>query len=185
MALLIFAWLAYFILHSVLASRWVKDKVHEHIPVLFKYYRIVYNVIAMIGLSILLYFSLSPTDLFHIPYHQLIGYILSLVGLYFMRKAFQSFSMAEFLGLKPEGDAALVTTGMYAYVRHPLYFANIWLIGGLFLLFPSLSMLLILLVSYLYILIGSKLEERKLRNHFGQAYADYAKKVKALIPYVY
>ena len=46
-------------------------------------------------------------------------------------------------------------------------------------------MLLILLVSYLYILIGSKLEERKLRNHFGQAYADYAKKVKALIPYVY
>ena len=74
---------------------------------------------------------------------------------------------------------------MYQYVRHPLYFATIILILGLFLLVPTQKMLLILLISYSYILIGFRLEERKLVAVFGDEYQAYQKKVKALIPYLY
>ena len=74
---------------------------------------------------------------------------------------------------------------MYKYVRHPLYLATILLILGLFLLVPTQKMLLVLLISYSYILIGFRLEERKLVAVFGDEYQAYQKKVKALIPYLY
>jgi len=83
--------------------------------------------------------------------------------------------------MKPE----LVFTGMYQYVRHPLYFATIVLILGLFLLVPTQKMLLVLLISYGYILIGYRLEERKLVEVFGDKYLDYQKRVKAIIPRLY
>jgi len=185
MLLLVICWLLYFFIHSALASLWVKEKVRSYFPGMFSYYRIIYNIIAILGLLPLLAWSISKPVNMEIPFHQILGGLISLIGLYFMRKAFQSFDMAEFLGLKSEGDAILVTKGMYGYVRHPLYFASILLIGGLFLLFPSQTMLMVMLISYAYIIIGSKLEERKLRKHFGQAYVDYAIQVKALIPYVY
>ncbi len=185
MTLLAIFWFMYFFVHSALATLWVKDRVKFMSPWLHKYYRILYNCIAIAGLIPLLYWSMRQTIAWEIPFHQPLGILLSLSGLFFMRKAFQAFDIPAFLGLKPEVDTALVRTGMYAYVRHPLYFASILLIGGLTLLFPSKSMLLVMGISYTYILIGSKLEERKLKMHFGQAYVDYAKEVKALIPFVY
>lgn len=185
MLLLGIFWLLYFFIHSALASLWVKEKVGLLVPSLFPYYRIVYNLIAILGLLPLLYFSLSQAIEYEIPFHQPMGLLLAFVGLFFLWKAFRAFDMPAFLGLKPEENSALVKTGMYAYVRHPLYFATILVIGGLCLMFPSKGMLMVLGISYSYILIGSKLEEGKLKKHYGQAYEDYAKEVKALIPYVY
>jgi protein-S-isoprenylcysteine O-methyltransferase Ste14 len=46
-------------------------------------------------------------------------------------------------------------------------------------------MLLVLLISYGYILIGYRLEERKLVEVFGDKYLDYQKRVKAIIPLLY
>ena len=53
------------------------------------------------------------------------------------------------------------------------------------MLVPTQKMLLVLLISYSYILIGFRLEERKLVAVFGDEYQAYQKKVKALIPYLY
>lgn len=185
MLLLGLFWLIYFFIHSALASIWVKEKVHVHLPGLFKHYRIIYNLIAILGIIPLLYLSLSQAIEFEIPFHQPVGLLLALAGLFFIWKAFRAFDMPAFLGLKAEESSVLVKTGMYAYVRHPLYFATILLIAGLCLMFPSKGMLMVLGISYSYLLIGSKLEEEKLKKQFGQAYKDYAKEVKALIPYVY
>ncbi len=185
MLLLGVSWLVYFFIHSALASIRVKEKVRSYFPRLFPNYRIVYNLIAILGLVPLLYFSLSQAIEFEIPFHQPLGVLLALLGLFFLKKALQSFNIPAFLGLIPEEDSALVKTGMYAFVRHPLYFATILLIGGLCLIFPSRGMLMVLGISYTYILIGSKLEEVKLKKHYGQAYEEYAKEVKALIPYVF
>ena len=185
MLLLGLFWLIYFFIHSALASIWVKEKVGIHLPGLFQHYRIIYNLIAILGVIPLLYLSLSQTIEFEIPFHQPVGLLLTFAGLFFTWKAFRAFDMPAFLGLKAEESSVLVKTGMYAYVRHPLYFATILLIAGLCLMFPSKGMLMVLGISYSYLLIGSKLEEEKLKKQFGQAYVDYAKEVKALIPYVY
>ena len=99
--------------------------------------------------------------------------------------AFKAFDGAEFLGLKKEKKPELVLSGMYGFVRHPLYFATIILILGLFLLIPTEKMGLILVISYSYIQIGYRLEESKLIAVFGPEYTSYQKPVKALIPYLY
>lgn len=185
--LLGFGWIVYFFIHSFLASNVVKLYVEKRIPSLFTYYRISYNLIAIAGLIPLLYGSIFLPDppLFASTWLAPLGVCLLLLGLVFLYLAFKAFDGAEFLGLKQEKKSELVFSGMYQYVRHPLYFATVILILGLFLLVPTQKMLLVLLISYGYILIGYRLEERKLIQVFGEEYITYQKKVKAIIPLLY
>ena len=60
---LISGWLFYFFLHSFLASLKVKKYFSESFPGLNPYYRIAYNVIAIVGLGILLTFTLPLASL--------------------------------------------------------------------------------------------------------------------------
>lgn len=180
--LLICGWAFYFFLHSFLASMQVKNYFSITCPSLVPYYRIIYNFIALLGLGILLPFSIS-IELYSSS--QIIGSIVSVIGIIFVWLAFRSFNIREFLGFQSESQKELVVTGMYRFVRHPLYFGIMILIAGLYLLFPSENMLITLLVTYTYIWIGSRLEERKLRVVYGESYTIYAQKVKSLIPYVY
>lgn len=179
---LICGWLFYFFIHSLLASLRVKKYLAETIPGIFPYYRIIYNVIAILGLGMLLTFSLPRTELAD---NMLVGIVISSIGLILIILAFRAFNLREFIGFQSETKSELVVTGMYRFVRHPLYFGTMIFIAGLYLLFPSESMLATLTISYLYIWIGSRLEERKLRKAYGESYRIYAQKVKSLIPYVY
>lgn len=185
--LLGFGWIVYFFIHSFLASNEVKLSVEKRIPTLFAYYRISYNLIAMAGLIPLLYGSVFLSDPLLIASAWLVplGICLLLMGLVLLYLAFKAFDGAEFWGIKKGMKPELVFAGMYQYVRHPLYFATIVLILGLFLLLPTQKMLLVLLISYVYILVGYRLEERKLVAVFGQEYTSYQNRVKAIIPYLY
>jgi protein-S-isoprenylcysteine O-methyltransferase Ste14 len=82
----------------------------------------------------------------------------------------------------PLPDEPLQTGGVYALVRHPLYFFS------LLAIWPSpimtTSTLGLLVGITLYFAVGSLLEEQKLRKTFGQPYADYQKRVAWLIPLV-
>jgi protein-S-isoprenylcysteine O-methyltransferase Ste14 len=157
---LICAWLFYFFIHSFLASTGVKNYFSINWPTLFAYYRILYNIIAILGLGILLVLSLPKASQALNIY---LGMTLSVTGFILIILAFRAFNLREFLGLDPEKPTKLVVSGMYRYVRHPLYFGTIILIAGLYLLFPSSHMLTILIISYTYIWVGSRLEEQKLR----------------------
>lgn len=182
--LLGFGWIVYFFIHSFLAANAVKLYVEKRVPALFSCYRILYNFIAIAGIIPLLYLSVFLPDsyLLSLIWLSPIGYVLIATGLVLLYLAFKAFDGAEFLGLKQEKKPELVLSGMYQYVRHPLYFATVILILGLFLLVPTQKMLLVLLISYSYILIGYRLEERKLVQVFGEEYLTYQKRVKAIIP---
>jgi protein-S-isoprenylcysteine O-methyltransferase Ste14 len=179
---LICGWIIYFFVHSLMASIRVKNYFSSNWPRIFTYYRIIYNVIAIVGLGFLLVISFHQSPQITQP---ILGGIISFIGFVLLILAFRSFNLSEFFGFKSEAISELVVTGMYQYVRHPLYFGTMIFIAGLYLLIPSDIMLSILVISYLYIWIGSRLEERKLRALYGESYVTYAKKVKSLIPYVY
>ncbi|MHA8051843.1 methyltransferase family protein [Aquirufa sp. ROCK-SH2] len=181
------AWVIYFFIHSFLASNKIKAIIQTKIPAYFRYYRLLYNLIALAGLIPLLIQSIVSPDafLFSSTNIQLIGIVLMLIGCLFLYLAFKTFDTSEFLGFKAESKAQLVQTGMYQYVRHPLYFATIILILGLFLILPTQKMLLVLVISYVYILVGYRLEEQKLILLFGPEYINYQKRVKALLPFLY
>jgi len=78
----------------------------------------------------------------------------------------------------------LVTTGIYRYIRHPLY-ASLLLYGwGVYFKNPSFHAGSLALAASLFLLSTAKLEERLSKKKFGDAYAEYMGHTKMFIPFV-
>ncbi len=85
-------------------------------------------------------------------------------------------------GMSPRARDALVTTGPYAGVRHPMYTAALALALGLALAVQSL---LCLAVFGAYVVLLAPLipqEEEGLRRAYGEAYDNYAREVPRILP---
>lgn len=183
-------WTLYFAVHSLLAANRVKEKCRLRFPAVYPCYRIIYNVVAMGGLVLMAAWSFRDNTFLFKQTNGLIaaGIAFIVLGMLMLGVAFASFNVKEFLGLKAEvmdPGAKLVTTGVYKYVRHPLYTGVLLLLPGLFLYRPTLSILVFVLITIIYIEIGSRLEEKKLIGIFGEDYVQYRQSVKRYFPFIY
>ncbi len=83
------------------------------------------------------------------------------------------------------GAPELVTNGPYAHLRNPLYLGNIFMYSGVVIAFggclPHLLFLVILFFSLQYILI-IKVEEKKLKELFGDKFEHYRESVPRFLP---
>jgi protein-S-isoprenylcysteine O-methyltransferase Ste14 len=78
----------------------------------------------------------------------------------------------------------LVTSGPYAYVRHPIYSGlMLALIGSA--LTMGLLLLLILPLYFAYFIFSARSEERTMLAQFPDAYPAYRRRTKMLIPFVF
>lgn len=89
-------------------------------------------------------------------------------------------------GLRPSAagdDSVLVTTGPYAYVRHPMYVANVLIGIGIGLFAENVAVLVVIpaVLCLMYRLIVP-LEEEQLLARFGPAYERYRAQVPRWIP---
>ena len=77
----------------------------------------------------------------------------------------------------------LATDGPYAFVRHPLYVGNILLLVG-FSMASSLWWSYVLMIALLLFYYPPTIsyEDNKLRDFFGDAWIEWSKTTKALIP---
>lgn len=78
---------------------------------------------------------------------------------------------------------ALMTSGVYGKVRHPMYSAHLTLAWGLFLSSPTVRVLASVVWATLVLLLWVQLEELVLVQKFGDAYLRYRKSVPMLIPH--
>ncbi len=81
-------------------------------------------------------------------------------------------------------DHTLVTHGPYALARHPIYTGlSLAFLGTAFAIgeWRGLAAFVIATASFWYKL---RIEERVMRETFGDAYDRYAERVRALIPFV-
>jgi protein-S-isoprenylcysteine O-methyltransferase Ste14 len=83
-----------------------------------------------------------------------------------------------------EKTTSLVTSGIYRYIRHPLYSSLFLLTWGIFFKFPSLLPGILSVISTLFLLLTAKADEAECVHFFGAAYADYMKHTKMFLPYV-
>jgi len=88
------------------------------------------------------------------------------------------FGWKEIYGAQSE----LVTTGLYAYVRHPQYLGFLTLTLGMIVQWTTLPTLLMwpLLVTLYFRL--AKQEEKEMEAKFGEKYRQYKSRVSMLIP---
>jgi protein-S-isoprenylcysteine O-methyltransferase Ste14 len=84
----------------------------------------------------------------------------------------------------PKDNAQLVTTGIYAFLRHPIYSALIFIGFGWALWNSSLLSLFIALILGIFLDLKSRREEHYLQKLFSE-YVDYKKRVKKFVPFVY
>jgi len=84
----------------------------------------------------------------------------------------------------PVDHNRLVTTGMYALVRHPLYSSQLFAAFGWTVFNASLSHLLVTIIALLFFSYKASREECWLTERHPE-YVEYARKVKKFIPWIY
>lgn len=105
------------------------------------------------------------------------GVLICLLGLALFLWSLVSFGRSYRIGIDTDRPGELVTTGVFAYSRNPIYTALGLIFLGQFLIHPDW-------VNLAYLFAGVWLfhrqvlrEEAYLKQHYGQAYADYCARV--------
>ena len=186
-------WVLFGALHSAFAAVPVKRWVSAHVGRAFRYYRIVYNVLAVVLLLglIVFQFGYAPVAYLVTPSVPLkaLGALAVVMGLWVMCVAIGGYNRREFAGLDTLetgvshlAPSELKLDGLARYVRHPLYFGTLLFTWGIFLCQPTAANLLSDAFLTAYVWVGSRFEERKLLREFGEAYRQYRRRVPALLP---
>jgi protein-S-isoprenylcysteine O-methyltransferase Ste14 len=86
--------------------------------------------------------------------------------------------------LEFEKTTALVTRGIYRYIRHPMYSSLICLDWGLF--FKHMGWLNggIALVANLFLVVAALSEESENVDYFGTQYREFMTRTKRFVPYL-
>ncbi len=185
----------YGLVHSILASLTVKDLAGRWLGTWGRRgYRLGYNFFAMFSfLPVLaLVNDLPDLALYSIPFPWML-LTLALQGLAVVALilgvtqagtwsfvGFQQLTQTAAGSDKPEGSSSMTVSGLYRWVRHPIYTGVLVFIWCAPIMTRNLAALNLGLT--LYILVGAWFEERKLVHEFGQEYQIYAKKTPMLVP---
>lgn len=81
-----------------------------------------------------------------------------------------------------ENRTDLVTSGLYQYVRNPIYTGTILLLLGILMLAPGPWAVLLLVFGTYNVALQARLEEAHLVKLHGATYLDYASKVGRFVP---
>lgn len=84
-----------------------------------------------------------------------------------------------------EKTTALVTTGPYRFIRHPIYSSVLFAIWGIFLKKPSIIGFCLAVLTCIFMTLTAKTEEVENIGYFGEAYRDYMKRTKMFVPYTF
>ena len=84
-----------------------------------------------------------------------------------------------------EKTTQLVTTGIYRYIRHPLYSSLFLLAWGIFFKLPSLIGGILVVIATVFLFLTAKADEAECTKFFGHEYREYIKKTKMFIPFLF
>ena len=84
-----------------------------------------------------------------------------------------------------EKTSTLVTSGIYLYIRHPLYSSLLFLTWGIF--FKALAWLgmLLALTATIFLVATAWADEVECSRFFGPSYQAYMKRSKRFVPFLF
>lgn len=187
---LIFFWLLFFALHSLTASQDFKKRAIEKYPGLHPRYRLLYNLVAAITVlpAIAMGWFTPSASLWSVPQNwEWLYWVITLICLVGAWVASQHYNMQTFLGFRSDSTTSLTTpeepfalSPLHRFVRHPWYFLGLILI---WMQNMSLHWLVSCVMMTGYFWYGSRLEDRKLIEYYGETYRTYSGKVPGLFPW--
>ena len=72
--------------------------------------------------------------------------------------------------------------GLFKWVRHPMYFCDLWLYTGLALFPMSYISMFVLVTAFVSIFLLSQYEDQQMENTFGSEFVQWKAKTALLIP---
>ncbi len=141
-------------------------------------------------------FLLNIEVWFQTPFawHQLVSWFLLLVCLVPLAFGLRSLISqgkpvaqreAEPQLLAFEKTSSLVTSGIYHYIRHPLYSSLLFLTWGIFFKALTWPGLLLALAATLFLLATARADEAECLRFFGAPYQEYMKRSKRFVPFLF
>jgi protein-S-isoprenylcysteine O-methyltransferase Ste14 len=136
--------------------------------------------IYLMSFSDWLYFLTNP-ELLN-PLLLITGILIIIIGIVIASLASRQISVSTVADMRSDRKPELISDGIYAKVRHPMYLSTILMFFGLALVYPFLNVTLYCLSMSSYILVGTYFEERKLILYYGDEYLNYMKTTGFLLP---
>ena len=190
--LLVILWGVWCTLHSLLINLTITEWLRKRFPNGFRFYRIVFNMIAVITLVPVLFYANAIKETPIIAWEgwwRSIPILLVVIAMLFFIAGARRYDFFQLLGIRQimdektcsvlTDDCTLDTSGVLSIVRHP------WYAGGIIIVWArplDLTAILTNLVINVYFVVGAILEERKLKVQFGEQYTDYQESVSMLFP---
>ncbi len=147
---------------------------------------IVFSVIGLVSTGITILLSLPWFITFYPPLDSIVGIALLGIGFPMMFLTLKELRVHRALGseiFQTESKSRLITTGIYARTRNPLYLTStILFLGWAFLLRLTTIYFMTLFFIILFIRVA-KWEEKELEDRFGEDYVIYRDSVPFFIPY--
>lgn len=119
------------------------------------------------------------------PLYDTIGFLLGLSGLALALYAQVKMGASWRVGIDETEPPALVTDGVYRFIRNPTYLGIYLLLGGVWVILPTWSIALFSLFFWFLLEVQVRCEEEYLAGVYGDRYREYTKSTRRYIPFVY
>jgi methanethiol S-methyltransferase len=178
--------------HSVFARPAVKNRLAARLSVPLE--RSIYTWLAsLLFIVVCASWQRVPGQLYQLSgLAALTGYAVQLIAILLTARSSARLDVLDLAGVRPllssdtrtSEHVPLVSTGLYGFVRHPLYFA--WMLLVFAAPHMTMTRLTFAVLSTAYLAIAIPFEERALVHVFGAQYRDYQRRVRwRMIPGVY
>jgi len=130
-------------------------------------------------------FGFYPIDFLDNGTFNIIGFGLGLIGLLFCWRAQQKMGNAWRIGIDRQIKTELITSGIFQKIRNPTYSGLFLICIGSFMIFPTISLMVWVIVFYISIEFQVRIEEEFLTDTHGEHYIRYYQNTKRYIPFFY
>ena len=142
------------------------------------------GIVLLIGIVIYVFYaSVFPWSQLPLPdLVRWIGVAMGLISIPLIGWIHWALGRAFSKSLTIQEEHQLVTTGLYRWIRHPMYTVFIIYFLSLFLVSTNLFLLVTFIIMVITFIFRIPKEEEMLINQFGDAYREYMKRTGRLLP---
>ncbi len=125
--------------------------------------------------------------------YQIISWILLIITIYVVIAGVMKIKKAGKAQKSREDDklytfektTELIDTGIFKYIRHPLYASLLYLTWGIFFKQPAITLLIVSVLSSVFLYITARYDEKECSAYFGDKYTEYMTRSKRFVPFVF
>lgn len=122
--------------------------------------------------------NIGGRNFFHSGIVAWVGVLFCLAGLLLLVGGVVSFQQSFRVGIDTDHPDELITTGVFAFSRNPIYVAFVGILIGEFCILPNWITLAYVVAATWLIHRQVLREEEFLHRHYGQTYSDYSNRVR-------